>query len=347
MTIAASFLASPNEGYGGTSANEFVPQQFDSACGNGNHDCTAAITRCIGAAYANGKLYSVCNLPPGEYLKSRTLMFCALSRAYQAVEPPLSLHQNSKGRFALDFNCPHGSQNQIENITIDLRPLGPNGHVTAFGSSSAGGGGGNALGNFKTITVLSASIDTFAVSAASKQAEPGMFTGSTWINLHVSAPCNLNIGNNQDDGTISGSRLEITGPCSHSGSGLSVATNWKLIDTYVAVTSSNGAAPVTCGTNTDLDGLFIEAVGITSTSDPWLIQYDSGALGPCEVSRLNTNIVMTGGGPDQAMIRVDVPSGPNYSQGFVLGNYAVTSGGLPTPVLFSIFNKSTDPIASL
>ena len=85
-----------------------------------------------------------------------------------------------------------------------------------------------------------------------------MFTGAAWTNLFVSAPCNLEIGQNQDDGTIIGLRTHITGPCSLGGSGINVSSNWKLIDSYVAVVSSNGATPVTCGTNADLDALFIE-----------------------------------------------------------------------------------------
>ena len=226
-------------------------------------------------------------------------------------------------------------------ITFNLEGLGPSANVTAMGSSSPYGGGGDSLGMYVGITCLSLSTNAFCLNANSTGPEPGMFTGSTWINTYVSAPCDINLGNNQDDGTMIGTRLQSDGSCTHGQYELSVESNWDFIDTYANIPDAPpypNEAAIGCTNGTEFNGLFIESSGTTDID--WPLQYNSGAVGVCKITRLNTNLTMSGGSADSALIRVNAPTGSSNVQGIQLGNFYESSGTTP-PYLFSIFNGSS------
>ncbi|HJT43840.1 MAG TPA: glycosyl hydrolase family 28-related protein [Rhizomicrobium sp.] len=326
-------------GTGGiTTKNGVVNARWFGAVGDGTTDDTNTLIQCQKCCDNSvvGTGASIMRLPLGTYAISAPLPWYGSIVGDGSSSSAIIALSGFSGSYMLDFN--YGTEGkQMEGVTWDLRALGSSGTVTAFGSSSAGHGGGSAAGEYRDVTVLSTSCSTFAIKCRSSGVpEAWMFTGARFYGLRISAPLpwDVEIG---DDLVLVEPRFHIadhgnTVPCEF------LTTNTKIISMYswVSISDDADSAIFMVGNGVSIDGHFIEG----SSNLAWVYMYPSGSPQPISISRVETNLTMGTTSTQKAFIRTNtMPTTRNF--GVSIDTVCPVSGPIPCDYLFSIFNSWT------
>lgn len=319
------------------------------AKGDGSTNDATTINATLNAAYAAG--FQAVYFPVGTYGISTKLTFKADFLGADQTGTLIKALSGFAGGYLLDFNTDVGQARQMENITWDLRSLGSGSVVTTFGSSSAGGGGGSFLTVGNNIRILSSSSTKAAFAMASSISEPGALAFSTWINLAISAPRCISLGNNQNN------ILFLNGEVDNATGGVSVpvetasgANNISFIGTAFEFVDA-AMAFFNIGTgHVVFDNCFVESTS-NIVNTPWLFLCNqTGSRADPEtrlfIRALSLNYNYTGVDVDAAIIAVTVDNTAaviraNYNQYIDIdGIHVSTGGGLPPSTLFNIYNAA-------
>jgi hypothetical protein len=253
------------------------------------------------------------------------------------------------GTYMLDFNgAAAGQARQIDNVIFDVRALGTGTSVKVTGSSSAGAGGSNFLLTATNVRMLSASTSQAPLAMTSSTAEPGALTFSNWVNLAISAPRCISIGNNQDN------ILFVNGEFDNGAGGSSVpvemfsgAGNVSFLNCgFEFVDASQAFFHIGSG-QAIFDNCFLESTANIANT-PWgFLCNQNGTSGVPEtrltIRNLTLNVAYTGASADQALVRVNIndTAAPNYTQYIEIDGVFKSSGGnTPWDTVFNLSSAS-------